>query len=201
MLLGTRSVPAPPTLSTNPTLSNFSPCQPHPLHPHQPHPLHPTLSPPHPTLLTHPPHPLHPFYQPHPTLSLPQPSPPTPHPSHPRHPPHPLHSIPPHPTLSTPPLPSPTPPPHTPQPPLQNEDDVNVRVALVAVHLGLIEDAEALLTQAGEWSKLIELYAAAGEWGKAIAVAEGKERMRLKSTHFAHARHLEALGQIDAAMG
>jgi len=79
-------------------------------------------------------------------------------------------------------------------------EDVNVRVALVALHLGLQEDAEQLLAGAEAWGQLGALLVASGEWDKALALAESRDRLHLRSTRFAHARFLEERGDIPAAM-
>lgn len=77
---------------------------------------------------------------------------------------------------------------------------MTVRVALVAVHLGLMEDAEELLEQAEQWGRLIELYIASGDWDRALFLAENKDRVSLKPTHYQYAKHLEDMGRAAEAI-
>lgn len=39
-----------------------------------------------------------------------------------------------------------------------------------------------------------------GDWEKALEVASKNDRVNLKNTHHAYAKHLEALGQTTAAV-
>jgi hypothetical protein len=43
-------------------------------------------------------------------------------------------------------------------------------------------------------------YQASGQWEKAIEVANRKDRIHLRTTHYTYARHLESLGQYDKAI-
>ena len=47
---------------------------------------------------------------------------------------------------------------------------------------------------------LNELYQCSGQWDKAVQVAEEKDRIHLKATHYLHAKHLEAMGQHTDAI-
>eukprot|EP00940_MAST-03C_sp_MAST-3C-sp2_P001894 g1894.t1 len=73
------------------------------------------------------------------------------------------------------------------------------RVAMVAIQLGLLDDAERLYEEAGRYDLLNELYRASGQWEKALSLAEEKDRIHLKTTHYMYARHLEACGNIEEA--
>ena len=81
-----------------------------------------------------------------------------------------------------------------------NEPELDARVATVAVHLGLVDDAAALYEQCSRHDLLNRLYQAMGRWDDAIAVASGKDRIHLKSTHYAHGRHLESVGDVSGAI-
>ena len=74
-----------------------------------------------------------------------------------------------------------------------DEPELDARVATVAVHLGLVDDAAVLYEQCHRHDLLNRLYQAMGRWDDAIAVASGKDRIHLKSTHYAHGRHLESV--------
>jgi len=47
---------------------------------------------------------------------------------------------------------------------------------------------------------LCKLHQSCGEWDEAIEVAEKYNRINLKNTHFAMARHYESLGNINLAI-
>eukprot|EP00931_Biecheleriopsis_adriatica_P116716 TRINITY_DN92326_c0_g1_i1.p1 TRINITY_DN92326_c0_g1~~TRINITY_DN92326_c0_g1_i1.p1 ORF type:complete len:1461 (-),score=378.40 TRINITY_DN92326_c0_g1_i1:60-4403(-) len=81
-----------------------------------------------------------------------------------------------------------------------NEKEPEARLAVVAVHLDMIEDAEQLLKQCGRFDMLNQLYQACGEWEKALEIAKTKDRVHLKPTHFAYAQHLEAVEDVQGAL-
>ena len=60
----------------------------------------------------------------------------------------------------------------------------DVCAAMVAVQLGQLEDAERLYAACGRHDLLNTLYQASGQWEKAIDVAETKDRINLRSTHY-----------------
>ena len=76
----------------------------------------------------------------------------------------------------------------------------DARVAAVATHLGLLEDAERLYRDCGRFDLLANLHRASGRWRDAARVAAARDRVHLKSTHYAHARHLESLGDVAGAV-
>ncbi|CAK9076435.1 unnamed protein product [Durusdinium trenchii] len=81
-----------------------------------------------------------------------------------------------------------------------HELEPEARLAVVAVHLDMIEDAEQLLKQCGRYDLLNQLYQASGSWEKALEVAKTKDRIHLKPTHYAYAQHLEALEDVQGAL-
>jgi len=80
------------------------------------------------------------------------------------------------------------------------EPETNARLAIVAVHLDMIEDAELLLKKCQRYDLLNQLYQACGEWEKALEVAKTKDRIHLKPTHFAYAQYLEAVEDVQGAL-
>lgn len=78
--------------------------------------------------------------------------------------------------------------------------ELDARVATVAVHLNMVEDAKKLYVSCGRYDLLNQLYRACGQWDKAIEVAERQDRIHLSSTHYAYAQHLERLGLWDQAV-
>lgn len=81
------------------------------------------------------------------------------------------------------------------------EPELDARVATVAVHLGLTDEAEHLYAKCGRFDLLNRLYQAMGRWQEAIAVATKHDRIHLKTTHYNHAKHLESMGELQGAIG
>ena len=81
-----------------------------------------------------------------------------------------------------------------------SEPELDARVGNVAVHLGLVDDAIALYEQCHRHDLLNRLYQAMGRWDDAIRTATQKDRINLKSTHYAHGRHLESVGDVPGAI-
>ena len=54
--------------------------------------------------------------------------------------------------------------------------------------------------QCGRHDLLNRLYQAMGRWDDAVGVASSKDRINLKSTHYAHGRHLESVGDVSGAI-
>ena len=76
-----------------------------------------------------------------------------------------------------------------------------VCAAVVAVQLGMLEEAEALYRSCGRHDLLNELYQASGKWEKALELAESHDRIHLKATHYTYARSPEAEGLEEGAEG
>ncbi|XP_071443964.1 intraflagellar transport protein 140 homolog [Hetaerina americana] len=77
---------------------------------------------------------------------------------------------------------------------------LDVRVAVLALHLGLIAEAEKLLNGCGRYDLLNKLYQDSNRWELALQVAEELDRIHLRSTCYNYARHLEAQGDISRAI-
>merc|ERR1719482_1715674 len=80
------------------------------------------------------------------------------------------------------------------------EPEPEAKLATVAVHLDMVEDAEALYRKCGRFDLLNGLYQASGDWEKALEIAKTKDRVHLKPTHFAYAQHLEAVEDVQGAL-
>lgn len=78
-------------------------------------------------------------------------------------------------------------------------EELDARVGLVAVHLGMVEDAKKLFLSSERYDLLNLLYRASGQWDKALEIAEKHDRIHLTSTHYVYARHLEDVGDMAAA--
>lgn len=78
--------------------------------------------------------------------------------------------------------------------------DMDLCAGVLAVQLGQVEDAEKMYEASGRHDLLNELRQAQGDWDGAITLAEEKDRIHLRSTHYTYARILEAQGKTDAAI-
>lgn len=82
----------------------------------------------------------------------------------------------------------------------KKDGSLEVVIGVLAIQLGLIEDAAVLFREAGRYDLLNNLYQASGRWQKAIIIAESKDRIHLKSTHYNYAKYLESIGRVDDAI-
>jgi len=80
------------------------------------------------------------------------------------------------------------------------EPEAEAKLAVVAVHLDMLEDAEHLLKRCQRFDLLNQLYQACGDWEKALEIAKTKDRVHLKPTYFAYAQHLEATEDVQGAL-
>ncbi|ELT94193.1 hypothetical protein CAPTEDRAFT_114177 [Capitella teleta] len=80
------------------------------------------------------------------------------------------------------------------------EAELDARVAVLAMQLGLHEDAERLLKNCKRYDYLNEFYQASCQWGKAMETAEMYDRVHVRTTYYNYAKHLEAKGDIQGAI-
>ncbi|KAK2503436.1 LOW QUALITY PROTEIN: hypothetical protein MC885_013257 [Smutsia gigantea] len=82
----------------------------------------------------------------------------------------------------------------------EREPELEARVAMLAIQLGMLEDAERLYKQCQRYDLLNKLYQASGQWHKAVEVAERQDRIRLRTTYYNYAKHLEAGADCSLAL-
>lgn len=75
-----------------------------------------------------------------------------------------------------------------------------VVIGVLAIQLGLLDDAVAIFKEAKRFDLLNKLYQDAGVWQKAIKVAESQDRMHLKTTYYNYAKYLEHNNSINDAI-
>lgn len=80
------------------------------------------------------------------------------------------------------------------------EPQAEVPIAMVAIQLGLRDDAARLYRECGRYDLLNKLYQASGFWQKAVDVASKRDRIHLKTTYHAIAQHYEEMGDVKQAM-
>ena len=76
----------------------------------------------------------------------------------------------------------------------------DVSIGILAIQLGLLDDAARLFREAGKYDMLNVLYQAAGLWDKAIGLAKSNDRVHLKTTHYHYAQYLESIGEVTDAI-
>ena len=81
----------------------------------------------------------------------------------------------------------------------KKEPEQDAHVAMLALQLGLVDDAERLYKKCGRYDLLNVMHQACGRWETAITMAEEFDRIHLRSIHYSHARHLESLGKVHEA--
>ncbi|NXL86568.1 IF140 protein, partial [Alectura lathami] len=82
----------------------------------------------------------------------------------------------------------------------EQEPEQEARVAMLAVQLGMLEDAERLYKACRRYDLLNKLYQASNQWQKAIETAEAHCRVHLRTTYYNYAKHLEAVGEHSPAI-
>ncbi|KAK2533522.1 hypothetical protein Q9233_004736 [Columba guinea] len=82
----------------------------------------------------------------------------------------------------------------------EQEPEQEARVAMLAVQLGMLEDAERLYKACQRYDLLNKFYQASNQWQKAIETAEAHDRVHLRTTYYNYAKHLEATGEQSLAL-
>ncbi|XP_048188881.1 intraflagellar transport protein 140 homolog [Perognathus longimembris pacificus] len=80
------------------------------------------------------------------------------------------------------------------------EPELEARVAMLAIQLGMLEDAEQLYKKCQRYDLLNKFYQASDQWQKAVEVAELYDRIHLRTTYYNYARHLEANAHCGLAL-
>lgn len=82
----------------------------------------------------------------------------------------------------------------------EQEPELEARVAMLAIQLGMLEEAEQLYKKCQRYDLLNKLYRASGQWQQAIEVAEHQDRVHLRTTYYSYAKHLEASADCSLAL-
>lgn len=82
----------------------------------------------------------------------------------------------------------------------RREPELEAQVAMLAVQLNMVDEAERLYKQCKRYDLLNNLYMASGRWDAALQTAEKFDRIHLRSIHYAYARYHESVGDLDGAM-
>eukprot|EP00727_Mastigamoeba_balamuthi_P001236 m51a1_g11109 putative intraflagellar transport protein 140 homolog (1388) ;mRNA; f:71491-76947 len=73
------------------------------------------------------------------------------------------------------------------------------RLASVAIHLGMADEAEKIYRSIGRIDLLVRMYQNSGKWDDAIALAAESDRVHLKAIHHACGKYYETIGDIGRA--
>uniref|UniRef100_A0A8C5KRC3 Intraflagellar transport 140 n=1 Tax=Jaculus jaculus TaxID=51337 RepID=A0A8C5KRC3_JACJA len=82
----------------------------------------------------------------------------------------------------------------------EREPELEARVAMLAIQLGMLEDAEQLYKKCKRYDLLNKFYQASNQWQKAIEMAELHDRVHLRTTYYNYAKHLEASADCGLAL-
>ncbi|CAH0563779.1 unnamed protein product [Brassicogethes aeneus] len=77
---------------------------------------------------------------------------------------------------------------------------LEAKVAVLAVHLGMLDEAEQLYAQCGRYDLLNRLLRSRNKMDAAHAIAESKDRIHLRNTEYTWAKILEQNGDIKEAI-
>ncbi|XP_034049465.1 intraflagellar transport protein 140 homolog [Thalassophryne amazonica] len=80
------------------------------------------------------------------------------------------------------------------------EPEPEARVAILATHLGMLDDAEKLYKSCQRYDLLNNFYQASDQWQKALETAENHDRIHLRSTYYKYARYLESFDDRSLAL-
>lgn len=81
-----------------------------------------------------------------------------------------------------------------------SEPEPEARIAMLAIQLGMLDDAARFYSQCGRHDLLSKMYQAAGRWSEALALAREKDRIHLGSTYHAYGKYLEESGDVAGAI-
>ncbi|XP_031699183.1 intraflagellar transport protein 140 homolog [Anarrhichthys ocellatus] len=80
------------------------------------------------------------------------------------------------------------------------EPEPEARVAMLAIQLGMLEDAEKLYKCCQRYDLLNYFYQASGQWQQALETAESHDRIHLRTTYYNYAKYLESMGDKTLAI-
>ncbi|XP_042254080.1 intraflagellar transport protein 140 homolog [Thunnus maccoyii] len=80
------------------------------------------------------------------------------------------------------------------------EPEPEAQVAMLAIQLGMLEDAEKLYKCCQRYDLLNNFYQASGQWQQALETAENHDRIHLRTTYYNYAKYLESMGDKTRAL-
>ncbi|VDM91523.1 unnamed protein product, partial [Onchocerca ochengi] len=83
---------------------------------------------------------------------------------------------------------------------MQSGDPLEVQVAILAIQLGLLDEAQALFASCGRYDLVNRLLQTRNRWDEAFEIAEKHDRIHLRNTYYNYAKYHESLNSIDTAI-
>ncbi|KAG8009125.1 hypothetical protein GBF38_011739 [Nibea albiflora] len=80
------------------------------------------------------------------------------------------------------------------------QPEPEAQVAMLAIQLGMLEDAEKLYKSCQRYDLLNNFYQASGQWQQALETAENHDRIHLRTTYYNYAKYLESMGDKTRAL-
>jgi intraflagellar transport protein 140 len=82
----------------------------------------------------------------------------------------------------------------------KSEKEIETRLAIVAMHMGMLDDAKIFLQQVNRWDVLSKFYITIGEYENAIKSSKEFDRINLENTYYRIAEHYERINEIEKAI-
>ncbi|KAM9716097.1 intraflagellar transport protein 140 homolog isoform 2-T2 [Menidia menidia] len=82
----------------------------------------------------------------------------------------------------------------------ETEPEQEAQVAMLAIQLGMLEEAEKLYKSCQRYDLLNIFYQASGQWQQALETAEVHDRIHLRTTYYNYAKYLESMGDKNLAL-
>uniref|UniRef100_A0A0X3PF54 Intraflagellar transport protein 140 homolog n=1 Tax=Schistocephalus solidus TaxID=70667 RepID=A0A0X3PF54_SCHSO len=82
----------------------------------------------------------------------------------------------------------------------KREPNITVQTGELALQLGMTDEAERIFIECGRWDLVARLHQTLGHWEEAVQIAEKRNRVRLRNTHYAYAQDLRKQDRIDDAI-
>jgi intraflagellar transport protein 140 len=82
----------------------------------------------------------------------------------------------------------------------KGEPEAEAQLAVVAIELGLYDEAEQLYIACKRHDLLNKFYQAKADWKKALETAQKFDRIHLRTTHYNYAKYLEGIGDTVNAI-
>ncbi|CAI4224269.1 unnamed protein product [Auanema sp. JU1783] len=76
----------------------------------------------------------------------------------------------------------------------------DMQCAAIAIELGMLDEAEALYATNDRFDMVNKIDQAQNSWNHAFSIAEKKDRIHLRNTHYSYAKYLESMGAHDGAI-
>ncbi|KAI9137959.1 hypothetical protein BKA69DRAFT_835376 [Paraphysoderma sedebokerense] len=81
-----------------------------------------------------------------------------------------------------------------------NSDNVEAKIGILAAHLGMMEDAETILSESRNYSYLSRLYQVQGKWDEAIKCINDNDRINIRNTYYRQGKWSEQMGEFKTAI-